>query len=386
MRSRVALLLIVLVGPPFRAAVTAQEMTAAEPIRCWWQSSTGAVTIGEPFSVVLTCAVVDTELVQVVPDETRLGVASVQVAPFEILGGAHPADVHRGSRRFFQYQYSLRLINVDAIGHDVNVPGLAIQYRVHSRVGANASLEGRDLTYLMPPLPIKVLSLVPAEAADIRDGGDAGLGVLESLRFRTSLFEILALSLAALSALMVVLGLVPLARRTQRAGAMDTNRLPDRAVLRDVAAELDDVQAQIARDGWSDAHTARALSAVRIVAAHAIDRPVSQKPLAASAPTPEGRIVVSHGRLRPARAAVASPVTAGDVARAGSALADSVSLTRRYHLEGLQHGLASLTSAVYHKVPARDARELDEALRHAASVATELAQERNWWKTAWSRR
>jgi hypothetical protein len=366
--------------------VMAQEMAPAEPIRCWWQSSTGAVTIGETFSVVLTCAVLDTEPVQVVPDETRLGVASVQMSPFEILGGSHPPDAHRGSRRFFQYQYSLRLINADAIGHDVNVPGLQIQYRVHSRVGANAALEGRDLTYVMPPLPIKVLSLVPAEAADIRDGGDAGLGAVESLRFRSNLFEIIAVALGAIAGVMIVLGLLPLARRAQAAGAADSGRLPDRAVLHHVAADLEAVKAQVADDGWTDATTARALATARIVAAHAIDRSVSQRPLATDAPVPEGRVVVVHGRFRPVRATVSSPVTSDDVARAGSALPDSVSMTRRQQLEGLQEGLCAWTRALYHPSPARDRAVLDESLRHAISVAREIEQERSWWKTVWSRR
>jgi hypothetical protein len=361
-------------------------MTAVEPIRCWWQSSTGAVTIGEAFSVILTCAVIDTGAVQVMPDESRLGVASVQMAPFEILGGSHPPDVHRGSRRFFQYHYSLRIINADAIGHDVNVPALPIQYRVHSTVGANASLEGRDLTYVLPPLALKVLSLVPAEAADIRDGADASLGAVESLRFRASLFEILALALAAIASVMVVLGLLPLARRRGEAGKSEKNRLPDRAVLHHVAAELDEVKGEVAREGWTDANTARALAALRIVAAHAIDRTVSQKPLAAGAETPEGRLEIAYGRLRPARAAVPSPVTPDDVGRAGSKLPDLVSLTRRHHLEGLQQGLAALAAALYHQAPVRDTHVLDEAVRHGVSVARELERERNWLRTLWSRR
>ena len=78
------------------------------------------------------------------------------------LAAAHPPDVHRGSRRFFQYDYQLRIIGPDAIGHDVNIPPLTISYRIHSRVGAAATLEGRDLSYLMPMMPIKVLSLVPS--------------------------------------------------------------------------------------------------------------------------------------------------------------------------------------------------------------------------------
>ena len=144
-----------------------------EPIRCWRQSSAGAIAIGETFTVVLTCAVYEGDNAQVIPDESRLGVASIQLAPFEILGGSHPPDVRRDSRRFFQYHYQLRIISRDAIGHDVNIPPLPISYRIHSRVGAAATLEGRDLSYVMPMMPIKVLSLVPADAADIRDASEA---------------------------------------------------------------------------------------------------------------------------------------------------------------------------------------------------------------------
>ena len=144
-------------------------------------------------------------------------VASIQMAPFEILGGSHPPDVHRGSRRFFQYDYQLRIIGPDAIGHDVNIPPLPISYRIHSRVGAAATLEGRDLSYLLPMMPIKVLSLVPNDASDIRDASDASLGAVDSLRFRSSLFRVLTIALGALAAVMVVLALVPLARSTTAA-------------------------------------------------------------------------------------------------------------------------------------------------------------------------
>ena len=215
MRTLLAIVAALSLGLPSWAA--ARQDPRVDPIRCWWQSSTGAITIGESFTVVLTCAVIETDSLRVVADESRLGVASIQVAPFEILGGSHPADAHRLQRRFFQYHYQLRLISADAIGHDVNVPALSIPYRVHSRVGAAAALEGRDLSYLMPALPIKVLSLVPAEAADIRDGSDASLGAVESLRFRGSAFGILAIALAAIATVMAVLALVPLARGTRTA-------------------------------------------------------------------------------------------------------------------------------------------------------------------------
>jgi len=357
-----------------------------DPIRCWWQSSAGAITIGESFDVTLTCAVIETESMQVVADESRLGVAAIQMAPFEILGGSHPADAHRLQRKFLQYHYQLRLISADAIGRDVNVPALAIPYRVHTRVGPAAALEGRDLDYLMPALPIKVLSLVPKEAIDIRDGSDASLGAVESLRFRSSLFQILAVALGAIAAVMAVMALMPLARGARKAGVIESDRLPDRAVASHAARVLADIQAATAGDGWTDDAVARALASVRVIAALAIRRPVSEKVLAATAPVPEGRLAVSHGRVRTRRASVSSPVTAADVAVFGATQDAAASLAHRQHLEGLQSALADLTAALYQQTPVRDAATLSEAVRHALGVASDLRHDRNAWSTWWSRR
>jgi len=379
MRTTIAMIATVLLSVPSSAQ-------GVDPIRCWWQSSTGAVTIGEAFNVVLTCAVIETASMQVVADESRLGVASIQMAPFEILGGSHPAGAHRLQRRFFQYHYQLRLIGADAIGHDVNVPALSIPYRVHSRVGAAAALEGRDLTYLMPALPIKVLSLVPAEAADIRDGSDASLAAVEALRFRGSLFQILAIALGAIAAVIAVMALVPLARGVRKSGAAASDRLPDRAVASRAAQELTEVQAIAAGDGWTDTAVARALAAIRVIAALAIRRPISEKVLKVNAPVPEGRLAVAHGRVRSMRASVSSAVTATDVAVAGSRLDDSVPLAHRHQLEGLQSALVAMTAALYHSAPVREAATLNEAARHAREVAIDLQRERNAWSTWWSRR
>jgi hypothetical protein len=373
-------------APPKPPTAAELRPGGIDPIRCWWQSSAGAITIGETFNVVLTCAVIETPSMQVVPDESRLGVASIQMAPFEILGGSHPADAHREQRRFFQYHYQLRLISPDAIGRDVKVPALSIPYRVHSRVGAAAALEGRDLTYLMPALAIKVLSMVPAEAADIRDGSDASLGAVEALRFRASMFEILAIALGAIGVVVAVLALVPLARGSRAAGPAASNRLPDRAVAAGAAAELAAVQAVVSGDGWTDATVERALSAVRVIAALAIRHPISEKTLMAAEAAPDGRFAVAHGRIKGKRAAMSSAVTAKDVAIAGSRLDDSVSMTHRHQLEGLQSALAELTAASYKQAPVREAVVLNEAVRHAAATAGELQRERNAWSIWWSQR
>ena len=59
-----------------------------EPITCWWRSSTSAVRSGEPFTLMLTCQVVETDTTKVVPDQSKLDPSVVQLQPFEIFGGA----------------------------------------------------------------------------------------------------------------------------------------------------------------------------------------------------------------------------------------------------------------------------------------------------------
>ena len=351
---------------------------AVDPIRCWRQSSTGAVTVGEQFTVVVTCAVFESEDAQVVPDESRLNVASIQMAPFEILGGSHPPDVRRGSRRFFQYDYQLRIISRDAIGHDVNVPALTISYRIHSRVGAAAKLEGRDLSYVLPAMPIKVLSMVPADAADIRDASEASLATVESLRSRSRMLEAIAIALGLFAGIMVMLALVPLVRRAGSTADVDRNVTPDRAILGAATSALSEVQSRAAREGWTEDAIVSALSSTRVVAALAISHPISQKPLPPGGAIPEGRLRVDHGVVRRAAATVSSAVTADDLLRM-SGPNGAVTPTRAQQIDGLRGSLATLTAAIYRRAPERDAASLDDAVRHAISVANEIASERTWW-------
>ena len=188
--------------------------------------------------------------------------------------------------------YQLRIIGRDAIGQDVNVPPLTISYRVHSRVGAAATLEGRDLSYVLPAMPIRVLSLVPADATDIRDASEASLATVDAWRSRSRRFELLALALVGLAAVMIVLALVPLARRARAKTSTGPELVPDRAVLTRAAEALADVQARAARDGWTDDTVSEALSTIRLVAAAAIGRAVSQRPLPKDGEVPEGRLLV----------------------------------------------------------------------------------------------
>src|SRR2546423_9267383 len=141
----VPLLLLVGCGQLF-----AQDVQTA-PLQCWWRTSAGAVRVGEPFSVVLTCAVLETDAATVVVDQSRLEPSVVQFAPFEVLGGFHGADLRSDQRRFFQYEYRMRLIAETLFGKDVALPETKLSYRVQTKVTEkSAALQGRDQTYVLP--------------------------------------------------------------------------------------------------------------------------------------------------------------------------------------------------------------------------------------------
>jgi hypothetical protein len=250
----------------------------------------------------------------------------------------------------------------------VNVPPVTIAYRVHSRVGAAAKLEGRDLSYLVPAMPIRVLSLVPADASDIRDSSGASLATVQALRTRSRTFRAVAYALAALAVAMAVLALVPLAGRARARGGRQQALVPDRVILEGAAATLADIQGRVARDGWDDETLAGALSAARLVAATAIHHPVSQRPFSANGNAPEGRLIVEYGFPRRTRATVSSAVTADDLGRA-LANGHGFTTTRVQQIESIRAALSRLTAARYQRAPDREASALDDTIRQLIDAA-----------------
>ena len=245
----------------------------------------------------------------------------------------------------FSTDYQLRIISRDAIGHDVNIPPLPISYRIHSRVGAAATLEGRDLSYVMPMMPIKVLSLVPADAADIRDASEASLGAVDSLRFRSSLFRVLTLAFARARrgdgrARAGAAGAI--ARRDRRRRAGPHSRSRDRRCARPrICARCR--RAPRAKAGPTT-RWPRALASMRLIAAAAIDQadqPEAARELMASCPT-AGCSCGTGSCARPAPPCRARPPRT--TWPRGPIDSDGSSTTRQQQLEGLQSGLSALTA------------------------------------------
>src|SRR5258706_3476726 len=172
-------------------SASAQTTVETDPLQCWWRTSAAAVRVGQPFAVVLTCAVVETDTVKVVPDQAPLDPTVMQMPPFEVLGGTHQADLRTDDHRFLQYEYRLRLVAEDDFGKDVKLPDTKISYHLQSRTGEGPAIEGREQTYFLPPMSVRVLSLVPADEIDIRDASASTFGDVESRTFQADLLRTL---------------------------------------------------------------------------------------------------------------------------------------------------------------------------------------------------
>src|SRR5579862_7809790 len=106
MRGVLALLPCLAALPLSAHAQTAQppgtpDRMVVQPIECWWRTTSNAVRVGELFDVILTCAVINTSSTTVVPDQSRLDPAVLQLPPFEVTGGSQSTDLTTPSRRFF---------------------------------------------------------------------------------------------------------------------------------------------------------------------------------------------------------------------------------------------------------------------------------------------
>ncbi len=327
------------------------DMVEVEPIKCWWHTSTSAVRIAESFDLTLTCAVVETEQNKVVADFSKLDPTVVQLPPFEVLGGTHAGDLVLPGKRFFQYDYRMRLIAEDAFNNDVPIPPLEVSYRIESKVSGGDTTQGRDQTYSLPKTSMRVISVVPDDATDIREGSAMQFNAIENRDSRANLLQTIAGVLFALAGVTVIVMFIGMLRRKKPATQTSTAHLPARTILAAVTRELTDVQ-QASRGGWSAELAGRGLAAARIAGAYATGRSIGQRPAAADEVAVDGVLVVkAFGRGNTFVSGAATPQSAAKV-------------------PGLPDALQALTSARYGRGEKFDST-CDEALQTAIRVARE---------------
>src|SRR3954454_22937313 len=303
------------------ASAFAQDVQT-DPLQCWWKTSAGAVRVSEPLSVVLTCAVLETDTATVVVDQTRLEPSVVQFAPFEVLGGSHGADLRTDQRRFFQYVYRMRLIAENLFGKDVALPETKLSYRVQTKVNEKAAaLQGRDQTYVLPAQSVRVMSLVPADAADIRDTSSAEtFSDIDQRAFRANLLTIIGGVLFVLAALMTLLALVRFAQRFRKTTTTSERLIGDSTILRGVGRELAAIRRERQSSGWTSDLAGRALAALRLAATYALGRkagllPAKAQLAAGDSQFEAGRLVLRAGWPRGKQIAVSGGVTSQMVTR-----------------------------------------------------------------------
>ncbi|MEE2777428.1 MAG: hypothetical protein VYE73_11795 [Acidobacteriota bacterium] len=372
MRSRILVgMLLVLAAAPMTLVAQDEpgpaENLELDPIRCWWRSEKPAVYMGEQFRLVLTCSVVETSEIRVVPQTEELEPTAIALIPFEIVGGRTHEDFVDGPWRYFQYEYSVRLLAEDLFGEDVEVPPLAVTYNVQSTTVSGA--EGMDRTYVLPALPIRIHSLVPDNADDIRDEPTWTFADMEQRRLRSSLTRTIALVVFGFAVLLAIVALVRGFGHFRRRKPV-VRTAPVSRVLSGCAREIAAVRTVAGRDGWSADLAGRAMAALRIAGAVALGHPVAQTVLDGRAETESGQILVRAGLIRPRRVLVSASTT---TLHLDAAIADGASFgALAPAISSLRDALAQLNASRYVHEGALNELVLDQHLDEGAGVVARL--------------
>ena len=374
-----------------------------DAIRCWRQVSENAVHVGQRFTMTVTCRAVETDNARALPDQAVLEPETIEVSPFEVLDGEHYEDIRNGHYRFFQYHYTLRVIDESNFGEDIEIPPLDITYRIERRIGNNPALPGRELTYSLPAEPIRLLSLVPESVVDIRDLPPITFGDAQARLFQAGLLTLSAVLLWIVAVGIVVLGAVRLTREHRKGNdaTRGNRRLSLPLIVHRALGELLHVQLITMKDGWKVENARRALAALRVASAVATAKPVTKTQVEPDTPERDGQIHFKHGLLRPKTHVISSSLTTATLiehlAKARTPRADKV---KNSLINDLGQVISVFTAAGYSPdgpLPSDDlTRALDTVIvklkqlrwRSAAPVryTTDLlASTNNWWNQAWTR-
>ena len=345
------------------AAPTAEASTAVDALQCWRRLGQNAVRVGERFTMTVTCSTVETDRARTILDPVVLEPASIDVTPFEVLDGERFEEVRTGPFRFFQYRYTVRLITETSFGEDVELPALELTYRIERRLGNDPALVGRELTYILPPEPIRIVSLVPNAVVDIRDLPPATFGDVQARVFRANALALGAALLGVVAVGVLLLG----AARTARARRGDAPSVEKPVSLpRIVAAalgELTDVQQTTAAQGWSVDAVARALPALRVAGSVALTGDVVQTKAGADTQARDGQLRVRHGLLGTKTVVISSGLTAAPL----TATANAPTVGDAQLMADLGQAVALFTRARYGRHDEMPTAELTGALDTAVA-------------------
>ena len=369
------------------AQEAAADRLASTPVNCWWRGSTNAVYVGEPFELTLTCRVMETDRLKAVPDFSNVEPTAIELTPFDVLEGTRQEDIVAPPWRYLQYRYSVRLLGEEFFGKDVAIPATTVTFRI--RTGNAEAVEGTEHRYVLPSIPMRVLSLLPAQAADIQEPAVDSFGDVEALRVRST-FELVASAIFfGFAAVLGIVGGVRIRERLRKTGPIVEKTLPAGTVIAGCAREIRRVRAEALRDGWTSELAGRALAPFRVAGAIALKQPVAQAPAAGDTRTRDGQLALRHGALRRRHAVVSASLTADAIDRLRTAGNGDRPVDPRV-LDPIREALIALNAVRYGRLRDIDVVDLDGKLDNGSSALQQLRMSRLWppraaaWLPKWT--
>jgi len=366
------------------ASLAAQSTTpaasagsGASPMNCWWKTDKSAVRIAEPFGLTLTCRVMETDRLKVVPNLAEVEPTAIELTPFEVLEGSRHQDIVVPPWRYVQYEYTVRLLGDEFFGKDIAIPATNLPFRVQT--GGAETVEGAEHTYLLPAMPIRILSLVPAQAADVLDPTTDTFADLEARRFRARIELVASAIFFGFAAIAATVGAVRARERFRHRGPAVEKTVPVGTVLGSCAREIDRVRAEAMRDGWTSTLAARALAPFRVAGAIALQQPVAQSWVAGDTPVRDGQLALRHGLLRRRHALVSASLTAEAIDRLRSASNGGRPKNASHDIvDPIREALAALNAVRYGRAGEVDVHALDRMLDDGCRALHRLRRARLW--------
>ena len=377
------------------------EHVQVDALQCWRDLGSHSVRVGERFTMMVTCGVIETDTATTVPNEVALSADTIDVSPFEVVEGRRFPDVRDGPWRFFQYEYTLRVIDESVFGQDVEIPALELQYHIERTLDGGPTLPGRELRYVLAPHPIRIMSLVPENAENIREPAGETFGAVDARLFRANLAMLVAAAIGVVAVGFLVLALLRLRSDWRERAPKSQQLIPVSAIVRRALTELTALQDATQEEGWNPTFVGRALAALRLAGAAALSTPVAQESVRPGRADREGQLSIRRGLWQRRTTALSAAVTAGaivkEIEHRRRRRPDDASLDC---LENLQAAFRTFTVARYAphgSIPTDQmTNELDRVigavrqlrLRASAPVqrTTRLVESaRNWWSEVWAR-
>jgi hypothetical protein len=304
----------------------------------------------------------------------QLEPGALSLTPFEVVSGVSHDDVVVSPWRYIQREYAVRLLSDGFFGQDVTIPAVTDTYNLQER---GSGSQGRDQQYILPPLPMRILSLVPKSADDIRDASGQTFASIESRRFRASLATTTAWVSFAFAFVFGVFALVRATGQLRSKTKGIVKPLPASSLLGASLSTLARVKEDASQAGWNADLSRRAASALRIAGAVALGRPVSQQFVGSEVSARDGQLSVYRGWPRRRRVLLSAATTSRSIAAAMSN-GHNPSPQTRANLESISDALVVLNTAGYGRQSKEDSSALDTALADGTQAVRRIRSSTMW--------